>query len=161
MSAHLLYKPEFCQTAIEVMKEGYPIVNVAAALKVTKKTIHEWVQTYPEFADAIETGRVLGEAKMNELGRWGLGRKDFQYNVWAKILQRNYQDSWDRKVKVESVKPGMSYAEQIAALKGEAFNGNLTPKEAETLTNIVRTQAQVEQADEIERRLRALEEKNK
>lgn len=161
MGAHLVYKPEFCQIAIDVMKQGYPIVNVAAKLDVSRKTIYEWINEYPEFAAAIEVGKVKGEAHINECGRQGLTHKNFQYNVWAKILQRNYQDSWDRKVKVESVKPGMSYAEQIAALKGEAFNGNLTPKEAETLTNLVRTQAQVEQADEIERRLRALEEKNK
>lgn len=47
------YKPEYCDFIYEKMKIGASKTQVAAMLKVDRTSFDNWVETYPEFAEAM------------------------------------------------------------------------------------------------------------
>ena len=52
------YKKEFCQELIEKMAEGYSKEAVAGHLNISKNTLYEWAEKYPDFKDAISIGET-------------------------------------------------------------------------------------------------------
>lgn len=64
-----VYKPEFCQLAIDIMKKGGAKCEVAAAMYVSEDTFYKWVKKYPDFSEAVSIGQSLSEAYWTKLGR--------------------------------------------------------------------------------------------
>lgn len=53
-----LYRPEYCQRAIEFMGEGYSVTALAGELGVSKNAVYEWMAAHREFGDAVNIGRA-------------------------------------------------------------------------------------------------------
>jgi hypothetical protein len=53
-----LYRPEYCDLAIEVMGQGYDVTAVAGSIGVAQKTVYRWIEEYPDFCHAIEIGKA-------------------------------------------------------------------------------------------------------
>ncbi len=62
MANQLLYKPEYCQLLIDHMSKGHSFVSFAGTINVGKRTIYEWVERYPEFAEA----KAIAKSKCQE-----------------------------------------------------------------------------------------------
>jgi transposase len=57
-----IYDPENDpQLAYDILCQGKSIVAVAAALDISKRTLYSWIEKFPEFAEAIEVGRVKSQ----------------------------------------------------------------------------------------------------
>ena len=71
-----IYRPEYCDRAVEIMNDGLSIVGVAGELGVTKEAIREWAQKYPEFGVAVGIGTAKAvtfwERRLVELAK-GIG----------------------------------------------------------------------------------------
>jgi transposase len=50
------YKPEFCELLIECMKKGYSFEAFGSEVSISKQTLYDWVERYPEFSDAKNIG---------------------------------------------------------------------------------------------------------
>ena len=59
-----LYRPEYCQRAIEFMGQGYSVTALAGHLGVTKNAIYEWMAAHRDFCDAINRGRAARVAAL-------------------------------------------------------------------------------------------------
>lgn len=56
------YKEEYAEIAHFMMQdEDATLTRVCVALKVTKPTLLKWMKRHPDFRNAIETGRMIGE----------------------------------------------------------------------------------------------------
>jgi len=60
------YKKSYCKDVIDYFHTGnkdyYPsIAGYAARIGVSKFTIFEWAKTIPEFSNALDKGRAIGE----------------------------------------------------------------------------------------------------
>ena len=53
-----LYKPEYCETVIELGREGKSLVQMASHFDVSRPTISEWAAEHPEFSKALERAKV-------------------------------------------------------------------------------------------------------
>lgn len=58
------YTPTLCEKLIEHMTGGYSFASFGAIAGVTKKTLYEWAQQYPEFLEA------KGIAELHSLKFW-------------------------------------------------------------------------------------------
>jgi hypothetical protein len=55
------YKPEYCQSVIEHMKNGMSIASFAATVGVSRETIWKWGKAYPEFRNACEVAKEASQ----------------------------------------------------------------------------------------------------
>jgi hypothetical protein len=69
-----LYKPEYCQTAIEYAEAEnragrFPtIAGFAVSLKTSKQVLHGWKKDYPEFSDALDKFNSIQEDRLTQGG---------------------------------------------------------------------------------------------
>jgi hypothetical protein len=97
------YKPEYCEQLIEHMKDGFSFESFGGIIGVSKKTLYNWADNFPEFLHAKERGTSFSLFWWEKEGKTGLwnenhseseGRskttytKTFNTGVWA-INMRN------------------------------------------------------------------------
>ena len=92
------YKPEMCETAIELMKAGASLVEVAAELGICAGTVHEWKKSNPDFAAAMQRGIELSRAWWEHQGRTNLENKSFNYVGWYMNMKNRF--GWKDKSEV-------------------------------------------------------------
>lgn len=63
------YRPEYCEQIIEHMAEGASITSFAAQIRVSRSTITEWVDTYPEFSASVKIAKAQAAAWWESLAR--------------------------------------------------------------------------------------------
>jgi transposase-like protein len=59
-----LYRPEYCQRAIEFMGQGYSVTALAGELQIAKETIYLWIREHADFMHAINRGRAARVAAL-------------------------------------------------------------------------------------------------
>lgn len=69
MATPVKYRAEFCQGVISHMEKGKSITSFAAQCNVSKKTLYEWLQQYPEFKEAKAIGEAKSVAWWEDLGQ--------------------------------------------------------------------------------------------
>lgn len=79
------YREDFCARVIELGREGKSKAQIAAALDVSRDTVHEWTKKHPEFSDAIKRAEELALAWWEDAGQMGMMRQGF--NATAFIFQ--------------------------------------------------------------------------
>ncbi len=52
------YRPEYCKIAVQTLAEGFSVMGLAGKLGVTKQTLYNWRERYPEFDEAIKQGQA-------------------------------------------------------------------------------------------------------
>lgn len=97
-----LYRPEYCQMAIDMGKEGKSQVEIAAAIGVSKYTLRHWESVEDDFADAMDLARTHSQAWWEAKGRGGLKDIGFNGNLWAKNMGPRFREDWsESKVTVQ------------------------------------------------------------
>ena len=61
-----LYRPEYCQRAIDFMAQGYSVTALAGHLGMSKDAIYDWINHYPDFCHAINKGRAARVAALEK-----------------------------------------------------------------------------------------------
>ena len=55
------YRPEYCEMLIDHLRKGLSISTFGAKVDVTRSTIYEWINTFPEFKVAHDKGLQLAQ----------------------------------------------------------------------------------------------------
>lgn len=97
-----LYKPEYCETAIFLMGQGYSIAGLAGHLKVSRQTVYQWEKDHPEFSDALNAARAASAAWWERQAIL-LATGDGQGNASVVIfgLKNRVADEWRDKNQTE------------------------------------------------------------
>jgi len=66
------YKKEYCQRLIEYMSEGLSFDSFGAEVKVSRVTLYNWVEKYPEFQDAKSEAEMRSLQWWEKVGRSGM-----------------------------------------------------------------------------------------
>lgn len=53
------YRPEYCDLVIQAGRDGKSLTNFAADLEVSRQTVNNWVDQFPEFLDAVTRAKAL------------------------------------------------------------------------------------------------------
>lgn len=93
------YTPEFCERVIDAGSEGKTITEMADDLDIARSTIYEWIDTYPEFSDAIKRGLQKAQAWWERNGRLATFGGVDGYNATSYIFQmkNRFPDDWRDK----------------------------------------------------------------
>lgn len=52
------YRPEYGDIIVDLMSAGFSLAAAASTLDVHRQRVYEWCERHPEFADAVNKGRV-------------------------------------------------------------------------------------------------------
>lgn len=66
------FKPEYCERLVNIMSQGASQGEAAKAFGITIKTLYNWAEAYPEFKEAMSTGKEYSEAWWEDMGRKGI-----------------------------------------------------------------------------------------
>lgn len=122
-----LYKPEFCDRAEALGKQGKSLAQIATALNHDKSTMLNWAGLFPEFATALARAKTFEQAYWEGRGQTALNRKHFQSQVWRTSMAARFKDDYTEgrdinvSVTLESL-VGQSYNEgdKAKVIEGKA-----------------------------------------
>lgn len=60
------YRPEYCESVIQLMSEGYSFSAWCGSLPVPYETARGWATAYPEFSESIKNGMVARTKKLEQ-----------------------------------------------------------------------------------------------
>ncbi len=113
------YDPAMCEQVIELMREGYAKVEVAAELGICKDTLNEWTNdsTKPEFSAAIKLGSQLSEAWWMKKGRINLENREFNPTLWYMNMKNRH--GWRDRIEEKSERTMITRYPDATDIKGE------------------------------------------
>ena len=95
------YRPEYCEAVIEYMGKGKSLTSFAGSLKQSAKTVYEWIERHPEFADAVEVARaarlvpwedkLLVSEKGGEVAATIFALKNSAPDEWREVRYANFE----------------------------------------------------------------------
>lgn len=100
-----LYKPEFCDVAVEMGAQGKSLAQIAAACGVARVTLWEWVDKHPAFAEAIARARDLALSWWEEQAHVGMWESPegarLNPQLWSRSMAARFPDDYRESKKLE------------------------------------------------------------
>lgn len=93
------YKPEYCEQARNMLKQGFSKVEIAAAFDVNRRTLDRWCDEFPEFCRTINEDLDFSEAWWVAAGRENLASKDFNSRLYEINMMNRF--GWMKKAEAK------------------------------------------------------------
>jgi len=108
MANTLQYKKEMCEMLVKHMSQGHSFSTFSTIAGVTRTTLYEWVDKYPEFKNAKENGeeaakrflekRLMAKVSGQDLSGIGIDTKKIDTTCLIFALKtRFYKEYGDRQ----------------------------------------------------------------
>ena len=113
------YKPEYCEAVVAHMSDGSSVTSFAAEIDVSRSTITEWCDNYPEFSAAVKRAKAKCAAWWERQGRMGAsGEANVNPTLVIFGLKNMSPDDWRDKQEIDhrSTDGSMSPKDQSAAV---------------------------------------------
>jgi hypothetical protein len=100
------FKPEMCDTLIEMGKTGASQKMMFSAIGITKGVAEDWKKKYPDFADALELAIVHSQAHWERELLANVGNKAYNSRLAEIALrgqfQQDYRETRENKVELKA-----------------------------------------------------------
>ncbi len=94
-----MYRPEYCELAIEIGKRGGGPNDIACEIGVLRENLYEWAKVHPDFFTALKQAKQHEQKWWENKGIEGLGADKFNAMVWKVSMQARFRDDYtERKV---------------------------------------------------------------
>lgn len=114
MANTLQYKKEWCDALVKHMGQGHSFSTFSTICGVTRTTMYEWVDTYPEFKDAKINGeesakkflekRLMAKISGQDLKSIGIDTKKIDTACLIFALKTRFYKEYGDRGKVEDSK---------------------------------------------------------
>lgn len=91
------YDPAYCETVIELGKQGKSKVQMAAHFDVCRKTIDNWADQHPEFLRALTRAMTHAQDWWETAGQVGMVADKFNSSVWSRSMAARFPEDWQEK----------------------------------------------------------------
>jgi hypothetical protein len=91
------YKPEYCHEVVALGKEGKSPAQMAAHFDVTRQTVVNWCDEFPEFLAAFNRAAVHCQAWWEDKGMSGMEKPGFNAAVWKKSVEARFRDDYTER----------------------------------------------------------------
>lgn len=154
------YNPKVHPALVKkLFAEGKDIAAFCAKVGVSRDTWYTWINVHPEFKEAVEIARELARDWWETAGQEALFNSDFNQNVWCRIMLNRFEMALHRKVRIPGLAAAKTHKERFDLVIREVDQGKISPEEANKLGAFVSIGAKVDEAEEFEQRLKAIEDK--
>lgn len=102
-----LYKPEYCETVIELGKEGKSMTSMALACNVDRKTLDDWARAHEEFSAALTRARALSLEWWEKKAQENVDNPKFNSSLWKMMVGSQHREEYgEMKRALELTGPG-------------------------------------------------------
>ena len=101
-----LYRPEYCETVIELGREGKSLVQIASHFDVSRPTILEWAAQHSEFSTALERAKVHAQNWWENQAQTGMREKGFNSKVWEVSVRARFREDYTERKEVSGPNGG-------------------------------------------------------
>jgi hypothetical protein len=102
-----VYKPEFCQQAIDIMQDGGSKMQVCAAFTISYQTFLNWLDPnhasyQKDFFESIKLGETLSQAWWEGLGKDGTSgvNTDVNATMYGFNMKNRFKEDWRDKQEI-------------------------------------------------------------
>ena len=95
-----LYKPEYCEIAVQLGKEGCSPAEIAAHFDVDRVTLIDWSRAHEDFSTALARAKLHEQAWWEKAGRTGMYLDRFNATVWTKSVSARFKDDYSERREV-------------------------------------------------------------
>lgn len=88
------YRPEMCNTLLQMMADGAVIGQVCAVIKISHETFNKWAHKNEDFCRAYKIGRVLAETHWIKIGLDNLNARYFNSRIWERTMRTQFKAKW-------------------------------------------------------------------
>ena len=111
-----VFKPEMCDTLIEMGKQGASQKMMWSELGISKDVADNWKKKYPEFADALGVALVHSQAFWEREMLANVGNKSFNSRIAEVALRgqfpQDYKETREQKIDVKAER-GLDFSRPI------------------------------------------------
>jgi hypothetical protein len=110
------YKPEYCEALLDHFRGGGTASTFGGTVGVTRRTVDNWKEQFPEFAEAADIGEQIHVFQC-EKEHWKLAKEGAKTGALEYRMQNMGKNAW-RRVQVNEVSgPGGSPLETISRIE--------------------------------------------
>ena len=96
------YRPEMCDTIIEMGKRGRSKAQCASALDISRSTFDRWLEANEEFRESWELADTHSQAFWENVGMAGLGKgHTFNDRAWSLQVRNRFPHSYKENRELE------------------------------------------------------------
>jgi hypothetical protein len=96
-SGNSKYKPEYCDIALSLGKQGKSRMQVASILNIDRGTLNNWERQYPAFQRALARAMADSQAWWEAKAQQSLGKKQFQAQLWRYSMAGRFKEDYAEK----------------------------------------------------------------
>lgn len=91
------YDPAYCETVIELGKQGKSLAQMCAHFDIARSTIDQWAEDHPEFSEALSRAKVHAQSWWEDQGMTGLTLQGFNAQVWKKSVEARFREDYTER----------------------------------------------------------------
>lgn len=100
------YRPEYCETVIELGKAGKSFAQMASHFDVARSTIDQWGEDNPDFSEALKRAKAHAQCWWEDNGQKGLLIPGFNAAVWKKSVESRFREDYTDRREVDQHNTG-------------------------------------------------------
>lgn len=89
-----LYKPEYCETVIEVGQDGGSLTKMAVECNVDRKTLDDWAAAHEEFSAALTRARQLSLMWWEDKAKENVDNPKFNSSLWKMMVGSQHREEY-------------------------------------------------------------------
>jgi hypothetical protein len=95
------YEPRFCDEIVQIGEQGASITQMAYHCGVTKNTLDNWAERYPEFLIAFTRAKMASQCWWEKAGQNGMFMSGFSAGTYSRSMAARFPEDWTEKKAVD------------------------------------------------------------
>lgn len=89
--------------ALQCGAHGYSRAQIAACIGISRKTIIEWANKHPRFAEVLERADTLAQAWWEGKAQDGTANKVIGGNIWGKSMSARFPSEYAERQEIGTI----------------------------------------------------------
>ena len=154
------YKETHPELLVSLMKEGKSCAAFCAAVPISETAFYVWLDEFPEFDAAYETGKALSKIWWENAMQENLITQDgakFNTTGWSMVMRNRFDLTEHRKVRIKGLSKAKTIADKFDVIIDMMERGKLTGNEAQQMSSVLMSGVKIAEAADVEERMKKLE----
>lgn len=143
-------KDKHPDSLIKIFANGDSWAKFCAENSIGEKTFYNWLDRYPEFADAYAVARMKALAWWEDRGKKGIGQEHFSATAWSMVMRNRFNYTEHRRIQIPGFDEAVTPIDKLKKIETAVGCGTLTGSEINYMVGLVEAGVRVLQNTKME-----------